>query len=302
MKKFYLGIDAGGTSYDVIVVNTDNEILFKCRKEALHLNNVGPENFSNHICNAIESILKQRKYKLTNCKGICIGVAGARFEKDRNILRKYLQNLLGFNNLIIETDTEIARYAAFGGEDGISLICGTGSILFGKIKNNSYRIGGWGKILGDEGSGYKIGLEALKILTKEFDLKIFTSRLAKNLLLKYSITNENIIDKIYRQNFNIQSIAPLVIDLAGKNDKDCLGILKDASAELIKLIEIFFKLTKIKKVNFALSGSLIEKNKFFSGILHKEIIKNFGNRINIISKIHSPEYGAYLMAKIRYEK
>jgi N-acetylglucosamine kinase-like BadF-type ATPase len=302
MKKFYLGIDAGGTSYDVIAVNTFNKILFKCHKEALHINNVGPENFSNHISDTIKSILKQRKYKLTNCKGICIGVAGARFKKDRKIIRKFLQNLLGINNLIIETDTEIARYGAFGGEDGILLICGTGSILFGKIKNELYRIGGWGKILGDEGSGYKIGLEALKILTKEFDSKIFTSRLAKNLLLKYSITNKNILDKIYRQNFNIQSIAPLVIELAGKKDKDSLGIIKNASSELSKLIEIFFKLTKIKKVNLALSGSLVEKNKFFSDNLKKEIAGKFGDRINIISKKHSPEFGACLIAKNKYEK
>jgi N-acetylglucosamine kinase-like BadF-type ATPase len=135
MKNFYLGIDAGGTSYDVIAVNTDNKILFRCRKESLHLNNVGHENFANHICDTIESILKQRKFTLTNCKGICIGAAGARYEKDRKIIRKFLHNLLGINNLIIETDTEIARYGAFRGEDGILLICGTGSILFGKIKN-----------------------------------------------------------------------------------------------------------------------------------------------------------------------
>jgi N-acetylglucosamine kinase-like BadF-type ATPase len=302
MKNFYLGIDAGGTSYDVLAMNTDNKILFRYRNESVHLNNAGHENFANHICGAIKSILKQRKFTLTNCKGICIGVAGARYEKDRKKLRKIVSNILGFNNLIVETDTEIARYGAFGGEDGILLICGTGSILFGKIKNKSYRIGGWGKILGDEGSGYKIGLEALKILTKEFDLKIYNSRLAKNLSSKFSITDENIINKIYRENFCIHSIAPIVIELAGKNDKDCLKILMDASAELCKLIKIFFQLSKKKKVDLALSGSLIEKNKFFSGILHKEIIKNFGNRINIISKKYSPEYGACLIAKNKYGK
>ncbi len=93
-----------------------------------------------------------------------------------------------------------------------------------------------------------------------------------------------------------------MIELAGKNDKDCLGILMDASAELCKLIKIFFQLSKKKKVDLALSGSLIEKNKFFSGILQKEIIKNFGNRINIISKKHSPEFGACLIAKNKYGK
>ncbi len=302
MQNFYLGIDSGGTSYDVIAVSPENKILFKCSKEACHLNNVGLENFSRHICDSIKSILAQRKYKLTNCKGICIGVAGARYEKDRKKLRKFIENHLQTNKVIIETDTEIARYGAFGGGDGILLICGTGSILFGKITNKTYRIGGWGKILGDEGSGYKIGLEALKILTKEFDSKKFNSKLARNLFLKFSITNENIIDKIYRENFNIQSITPLVIGLAGKRNKDCLRILMDASAELCNLIKLFFELSKGKKVNFVLCGSLIEKNKFFSNILYKEIIKNFGNRINVISKKHSPEFGAYLMAKNKYEK
>jgi N-acetylglucosamine kinase-like BadF-type ATPase len=301
MENFYLGIDAGGTRYNLIAINSAGKKLFQCGENALHINVAGLESFSYHISETIKSVLAKRKFSINQCKGICMGVAGARFEKDREKLRKSLKSLLGINNIIIETDTEIARYGVFGGEGGILLICGTGSILYGKINNTTFRIGGWGKILGDEGSGYKIGLEALKILIKEFDLKISNSNLAKALKRKFNITQENLIEKVYRKNFNIQELAPLILELAKDGNRDCMKILNNAVFELIELIKKFFKISNLKKTNLVLSGGIIENNEFFSKILRMKIINSLENKVEIVSKKYSPEFGAYLIAKSKFK-
>ncbi len=52
--------------------------------------------------------------------------------------------MLSFSNIIVESDSEIAYQSAFGDGDGLLLICGTGSILFGKRNGVEVRIGGWG--------------------------------------------------------------------------------------------------------------------------------------------------------------
>jgi N-acetylglucosamine kinase-like BadF-type ATPase len=296
-----MGIDAGGTSYDILSVNQDGKIILKVKAGALHYNIAGPENFANHISQKITKTLTNRKLLIKNCNGICIGVAGARHKKERDELAKIICKNLNFRKISIVTDTEIARYGAFEGEDGLILIGGTGSILYGKMENKSYRIGGWGKILGDEGSGYKIGLAVLKVLCAEFDSGINSSALAKEVKKRFGITKNNIIEKIYRTNFKVQDLAELVIKLAEEKEKDSLFIIDEAVKDLQNLIYTFLTVSKAKTVNLVLSGSLIDNRNIFSEKLQKEIRINFDKKIKITKKKHSAEYGAYLIAKNKFK-
>ena len=87
-------------------------------------------------------------------------------------VRKKLQKKLKFKNIEICPDTEIAFSAAFERYEincGI-LIAGTGSVLYFKDKNGKIlKIGGWGHVLGDHGSAYQIGLNAVKAIVGHFD-------------------------------------------------------------------------------------------------------------------------------------
>ncbi|HEY5123644.1 MAG TPA: BadF/BadG/BcrA/BcrD ATPase family protein [Ignavibacteria bacterium] len=302
MKNFYMGIDAGGTTYNLISADKAGRVIFKVKKDALHLNTAGKDSFVKHLTEVIFLVCKKQNLILKDCKGICIGVAGARHTKDKDELARLIKEHLRYKNIILESDTEIARYGAFGGNDGLILISGTGSILYGKIRNKIYRIGGWGKILGDEGSGYQIAVNALKILAKEFDLNKYNSSLAKTLNKKFRITNVNLTEKVYRKNFDIQNLTPLIIELAKEGNKNYLMIIRKAVLELVELINKFFILSKEKKGDLVLCGSLIRKNNFFSAILKKEINKKFGKRIIISEPKYSPEFGAYLIAKNKFEK
>ncbi|HRP08856.1 MAG TPA: BadF/BadG/BcrA/BcrD ATPase family protein, partial [Gemmatimonadales bacterium] len=94
-----------------------------------------------------------------------VGAAGA----GREVERLELETALGAERLawkvLATTDAELARAAAFGGDPGVLLIAGTGSVAIAvDAQGTSSRIGGMGWRIGDQGSGYWIGARALEAI------------------------------------------------------------------------------------------------------------------------------------------
>ncbi len=193
--KFYVGIDSGGTNCRISLYYDKEGIIHSDVFNSIHYSTVGAKNFSKHIADIINIFFNSNGLLLNECSGICAGIAGARIKENKNEIKEYLSRDLSFSNIIVESDTAIAFEDTFGQKDGLILICGTGSVLFGRLKGEFVRLGGWGKLLGDEGSSYFIGLNFLKQLVKYFDKsdeKIVTEVLLNE---SYKINRDNIIDK-----------------------------------------------------------------------------------------------------------
>ncbi len=271
-------------------------IIYK-KFKSIHYSVAGAEIISTEFSKLIKTVLKEKNLNLNYCKGICIGLAGAREDNDRRILKTKFSKKLGFKKIRIETDTMTGLYGAIGSGNGIILISGTGSVLFGKYNNKFYRTGGWGRILGDEGSGYWIGKMGLNYAVKEFDLqKKNKSEFTKKLKLRFGLDGKNILEEVFHKNFPVQHIAPLVIELSSK-DIRCKEIVNEAINALYELIETFIKISGMnKKTDLAFIGSIIESENLLSDLLKKKIKKKFKN-INQITKRNIPVYGAILLAK-----
>jgi N-acetylglucosamine kinase-like BadF-type ATPase len=301
-NNFFIGIDSGGTKCELLISGNKGNTILKKKFKALHYSVHGKKIISEHLSEIISSSLNEKKLDLKNCRGICIGLAGAREIKDRLELEKQIKKLTGYKKIAVESDALIALYGAFKGNDGLILICGTGSILYGIAGGKFHRIGGWGRILGDYGSGYEIGKLALKHLARNYDNGIKLSRLSKEIEKKFYFTKHNILKNIYHENFNVQNLAPVVIELARKKDKDAEKIIDKAVDELTEHFNVFFKSSGLKKkIDVALSGSIIESDNILSKKLIGSIKKNFGN-INLINKAHTPAEGAILLAKNKFNK
>ncbi len=79
-------------------------------------------------------------------------------------------SIVPIKKFVVESDARVALEGAFSGNPGSILIAGTGSIMFGKdSKGNIHRVGGFGRILGDEGSGFHIARSGLTAVAKQFD-------------------------------------------------------------------------------------------------------------------------------------
>ncbi|HMS64287.1 MAG TPA: BadF/BadG/BcrA/BcrD ATPase family protein [Ignavibacteria bacterium] len=305
MKKnsngYYIGIDSGGTKCELIVAaknNNEIRIIFDKTYKGVHYSVAGAEVYCETVADFIDDILSVCNLRIKDCLGICFGIAGARENKDRVRLKNIFSKNLRQKNIYVTTDAMTALFGAFEGKDGIILISGTGSVLYGYSEKKIIRVGGWGRLIGDEGSGYWIGKRALNLVTKEFDdakPKTSMSLLSKKLYDVFGITNKNINEKVFNESIEIQNIAPLVIECAGKKCSLSRQIIGESAEALMYHIKKYLTLSKRKgKIQITFIGSIIENRNPLSDKLKKEIL-NLKN-VTVTEKKHSPAFGAVLLA------
>ena len=298
-KKYFIGIDSGGTKFEIVITDPQKKVLYKGKYPSCHYSVHGAEKTVEVLSGYVLKSVRKKGLKKENCAGICFGLAGAREEFDRKKLAKLFKAKLKIKNITVVTDAKNAITGAFNGGDGIILIAGTGSVLYGKYKGKLNRVGGWGRILGDQGSGYIIGQKGLRELVKEYDERelgreeSILSRLVKK---KFGIEKKNIVDKVFDKHFEIQLVCESVIEAAEKKDKICLQIVKQAADDLLANIKLYLKLANVKdKIEIAFIGSVIETDNILSQRLINAIKKNL-KKVTIIKKKNEPTMGAIHIA------
>lgn len=296
--SYYIGVDSGGTKFELLIASKDKKIIFSKLYKGIHYSISGTDVYSEIVTDFIDDSLLSSNLKLKDCLGICFGVAGAREKKDRQNLKNAFVKKLSLRNILITTDAMTALYGAFEGSDGIILISGTGSVLYGYSGGIITRVGGWGRIIGDEGSGYWIGKRALNLVTKEYDESILRKKkslLSQKLEKEFGINKLNINEKVFQKDFEIQTIAPIVIQCAMR--KCYLGkqVIDEATAGLLEHIKSFIKISKRKKpISISFIGSIIENKNIVSDKLKSEISKH--KIVKVVPKKNSSAYGAVLLS------
>src|SRR5512146_1820077 len=172
---FVVGVDCGRTKTLGHLADLNGAAVARHSVGPTNPNVVGVEESARTICNLIRHLCTQRSCRPGHLRGIALGLAGAGGEKVQVELReKVLRGLheAGMPDPPVQvvTDIRIALEGAFGGRAGIAVVAGTGSSIMYKTEQGEVGlIGGWGRVLGDEGSGYFIGLEALKAVIRDQD-------------------------------------------------------------------------------------------------------------------------------------
>ncbi len=301
--KYYIGIDGGGTKTNCVIADAEGNILSKCTGGHSNFLIYGTDEVSQVIFELIQKCLSQLNLNFTDIGFILIGVTGGGRRTDAERLEKSLISFfktkgIEFEKVLVESDARIALEGAFSGNPGSILIAGTGSIMFGKDpEGNIHRAGGFGRFLGDEGSGYSIGQKGLAAVAKEFDGRGEHSDITRLAGEKFNITSSEIlITKVYKDNFNIASAAPLVLDAAVNNDKIALRIIDKESDGLILLIETMIKKLNQPVLNLAFIGGLLNSDNIFSRTLREKIAAKLP-KVNLIEAENPPEIGALLMIK-----
>lgn len=289
---YYLGIDGGGTKSKAVL--TDNN--FNLLKEF----HSGPTNFLSigytRAIDSVMSIIYELDRELNNEPvNILIGTAGAGRKKQANLFREYLVRRIARSNfsLRVTTDFEIALYGAYENNAGAILIAGTGSVLVAKDENgNLTRKGGYGKVLGDPGSGYAIGSEALKTSAKIFDGRIKPNLFTEKIIAEYGICNlDDLINLVNSIDFSPAQVVPLVLECSDERDELCCNILDRQAAALT---DLFNSMPADICKNLVFTGNLLTNKNYFSGKVQKLLNENYPG-INITAAKHSPEYGAVIL-------
>jgi N-acetylglucosamine kinase-like BadF-type ATPase len=296
-------MDGGGTKTKCILTDINLNPIYETIGGPSNFLVIGTEAVSETILNLLNDCTSSKNISSNDIEAIVLGTTGGGRRNDAELLEKKIfedakQKSISINKFRVESDARIALEGAFSGKAGSILIAGTGSIMFGKDEAGViHRIGGFGRYIGDEGSGYRIGRKGLNAVARFMDGRAKSTKIADLLEQEFSIsTSEQLITEVYRNNFNIASVAPLVFEAAESEDKIAQRILEDEANELMLHINAMKLKLNVQLLKVSLIGSLLTTANYFSYLFNEMVIRKF-NDVKIMEAEHSPEFGAALMAK-----
>lgn len=301
--KYVIGIDGGATKTTAVLADLNKNILAEKTSGPANFLIIGADKVAKTISDLILDLCNEAEINIQNIEVICMGLTGAGrdddAEKIKNAVLDYWQKNYSnqIKNLIVTSDARIALEGAFSGRPGIILIAGTGSIIFGKDRAGQlYRVGGFGRYIGDEGGGYSIGRLGLQAVAKSLDGRACETKLFNILKENFNIhTAEDLINKVYKENIDFASIAPLVIKCAEEGDESCREILRKEAEELVLHIRAIKDKIKVRTVYISFLGGLLTADNYYSKLLRKIILQKIEG-VNVILPEHPPAYGAVLLA------
>jgi N-acetylglucosamine kinase-like BadF-type ATPase len=301
--KYLIGMDGGGTKTKCILTDINLNPIYETIGGPSNFLVIGIEKVSETILNLLNDCILSQKISSNDVESIVLGTTGGGRRNDAELLETQIikdasKKSIVIKNIRIESDARIALEGSFSGKAGSILIAGTGSIMFGKDEAGEiHRVGGFGRFIGDEGSGYRIGRIGLNAVARYFDGRAKSTKIADLLEQEFSIsTSEQLITEVYRNNFNIAAAAPLVFDAAESGDVTAQRILEDEADELLLHISAMKTKLNVEILKVSLIGSLLTTANYFSYLFNEKVIRRF-NDVKIKEAEHSPEFGAALMAK-----
>src|SRR3954465_7738172 len=231
---YVLGIDAGGTKTGCQLADENGEVLAESRRGGANLQAAGELEVEKVLHEVMEEAIGEHDVRPA---AICLGIAGVDRPDDARVVRGIMKRIGYKAKVLVVNDALVALEAGAPGAPGIVLIAGTGSIAYGRNEHNeAARAGGWGYMLGDEGSGYWIGRSALRAVLREADRRGPATLLTSLLLHYYGVARpQDLIAQVYHGTLRPAAIASLAQCVQGAfrdGDGVAIGILRSAADQL----------------------------------------------------------------------
>lgn len=273
--EYQIGVDAGGTHTTAIAYDMSGQEIERSEAGPGQVN-TDYDNAISNITGAINQLIDQID---GDCQRILCGMAGLSVIGHAPEVAAEISAKV--NNLPTRavTDSLLALYSGLEGEDGGLVIAGTGSVFNGLQKGRIITTGGYGSILGDEGSGYAIALTALKAALLSWDKREENALIPMfNDLFK----TDNIVDgtaKFYQMsNPEVASMAVSVAKLADNGDQDATVVIKEQAELLARDIIIGMdRYEEPKPMRIALTGSVLANNAMLRNFLEEKVKEHYPN-------------------------
>jgi len=258
---FVLGIDAGGTKTVCLLADGEGRVRASARGPGANLQALGELEVEKVLHDVMDSVLAD---ETSAPAAICLGIAGVDRPDDNAIIRGIMRRI-GYKAPVLVVNDALAALVAGVGDDhaGIVLIAGTGSICYGRDqKGRAARSGGWGYILGDEGSGWWIGRETLSAVMRAHDGRGPATTLTGGVLQHFGFTHvTDLVQEVYYRDPRRRAVAGLsgVVQAAAEaGDVVARQILSAAADELVLAVRSVATRLEMRGQQFPLilSGSL----------------------------------------------
>lgn len=225
-----LVVEAGGTKTHAWAVDAAGQVRGEATGGPGNVRRLGPPAFAKLVRELVDRIGAQ-------ITGLSVCAAGvATHDEVANVRAALAAQGLAVPTAV-NNDAVAAMEGALEGEPGVLLIAGTGSIAMGRAADgNEIRCGGWGRELGDEGSGYALGREVLRRLTWALDGRRHEPDLVYLAVQWVQVANAGELGgwlrSIASDPERVASMAPFLFDLARRGDPRAQAALDEAAMDL----------------------------------------------------------------------
>ncbi|MDL2233601.1 hypothetical protein LJC63_08520 [Ruminococcaceae bacterium OttesenSCG-928-L11] len=295
-----IGIDGGGTKSRLMAMDDAGNIYGPWFGNSTNICSNRREEVRDNIRSLYEGFLREQGATGEEVRSFCIGSAGIDVPENVVILTEILVEAGISCPVKVVNDVEILLASESEGKPGAVLISGTGSVAFGKnAAGQTHRTGGWGHIVGDEGSGYWIAQEAVRQCLHALDGRRPATSMDK--LLCEACGMDSILEVftwVYDPSTNKSQVANVgfIVDKAAEaGDELALGIMKTAATALYGMAEAIWKRLGLSQSDpLVLSGGTV---------LHSEPLRNellpmlarLSNQVRAVTK--EPCMGAIYLAR-----
>ena len=265
MTFIVIGVDGGGSKTRAIVADDRGNAIADSVGPGSAVRPGQADASAQIIADVVRDALASCEMTHVTPRVLCIGVAGAGREPERQDLWQAVMSRELADEVVIHSDFSVALDDAFGDGPGVLLISGTGSVAFGRSPaGTTARCGGWGPAFGDEGSGAWIGRRALSVVAAAADGREPETALTGAVLTAAQLndSSELIGWAANAAPGTLATLAPVVLSVAESGDLRANAIVSLAVEELALHVRALARQLFVDEraaVPLALSGGMLTR-------------------------------------------
>jgi N-acetylglucosamine kinase-like BadF-type ATPase len=300
-----LAVDGGGTKTQALVTDLQGRVLARGLGPGSNVHNVGFEQSCKAVTTAIDGALMQvvglrsaragQSWRGAPIAAACFGLAGVDAPEDEAEVARWVRQQTIAERFVVVNDAELVLAGGTPDGWGVALISGTGSVCLGRARNGrAVRVGGWGPLLSDEGSGYEIARQALRAVTRSVDGREQAPGLVSAVLRHWSLRDPTALIRFVHSTATaaeIAGLAPVVLEQAQRGDAVALGILEWSARELARQVTTVIERLQLSRPALALAGGMLR------GALREAVVREVGAAIASVTYVADPPLGAVVLAR-----
>ncbi|MFJ7665872.1 N-acetylglucosamine kinase [Lysinibacillus sp. NPDC097195] len=310
---YVLAIDGGGTKTCAVICDEQGTIYAQVMTSRSNPTAMDAHDFEATVHDLLQNLRKQTPHLFTAIHSCFAGMAGVKEKQAEGIVERIIRQYVDTSTtVVIENDALIALYAGTLGQAGIVQIAGTGAITMGfNHQGKCNRVGGWGYLFDDEGSGYDLGIQALKAIFQNYDQRAQPTALTEVIVQHFAVECvPQVIESVYGAEHPRTVIAPLgkyVFQIAQQGDDIAKRIVQDVCDKYFQAIKTCYASMEWAQgdVPVVLAGSVFANNKMIVPRLQQCALVNqlpLRFMLPTLEPIGGAVVGAFKMAQIQLDR
>ena len=295
-RQLFLGVDGGGSKTTAVVFDETGNFVCSYVGESINYYSIGLDSARANMAQIVAEIGKTAGCE--SFRGAVIGMSALGEKATDEELEAFASGVIEADSIYMDSDLYIAMQALNARNECAVVISGTGSMVTArKADGEMIHAGGWGHILGDEGSGYCIGLDAIKAAIASYEGYGEKTELYEECLSFFEIDNiYDLIGLFYDKGVSRKKVAAFAVNvrvLAATDDKVSYEILESGAKKLSKTVLSLIK-DFPKELPIGLWGGIFQHSQLYTGIFTQELEKEGFENVKLLS--FTPEIGAVFAA------